>query len=325
MGKFRTDKISKRQQKPKKSKATNADSESDSSSDSDSSSSGDESSQVGLTSSKQAQEIALALPYRHADGRARGDRCTNLSQVITKQNGATHQDASGRGSIQDFDSKPAKKLRKAEEKLRDEAINILMERELGPSITSSGIHLEAEAQRKKQKKLEKRREKRAELAAKDEAKANDLAAQAEAPTGEDGDIFMFDLNPTPVDPKKLEEPSEHASAKPTYGTKGLHPPPSGINRLARRRLKLIEVERAAIQKKLGVAVGSDEKADEVQTRLDEWIKTNDEKTQLRQQRLKARKDKTTARLQKRGGRLLEGLKEKQGSRNKKKVQTISRN
>lgn len=63
MGKFREAKVSKREQKPKKSKqsaalmpdTTGSDSESDS--DSDSSSSGGESTQVGLTNPKRGQTL----------------------------------------------------------------------------------------------------------------------------------------------------------------------------------------------------------------------------------------------------------------------------
>lgn len=198
-----------------------------------------------------------------------------------------------------------------------------MQRELGPSITASGLHITVEQQRKREKKLQKKRERRAGLRRAEKAGEDSLKEQAAEPNG---DIFMIDVNPNSVDPEKLRgRDEERIIATPAKsGGRVSNNPPSGVNRAVRRRLKLIEKERVNIQNKLGVAPDSGEQADEVQKRLDEWVVWCDQKTQEREQKMKERKVKVASRQRSRGDRLLEGIKEKERTSGRNKPQSISR-
>lgn len=157
------------------------------------------------------------------------------------------------------------------------------------------------AARKKQKKAERKKEKQAELRANELQMAESMATVA-GPTTEANDIFVVDVNPTPVDPEKLKAPSddedvdmEDGGARLQQRKPGYTAPPSGLNRAVRRRIKLIEKAKANIQKTLGVPVGSDDKADEVQVLLDKWVQAFDEKAEKRQAK-KDSKKKGAARL-----------------------------
>ncbi|KAI1074146.1 hypothetical protein F5B20DRAFT_586582 [Whalleya microplaca] len=200
-----------------------------------------------------------------------------------------------------------------------------------------------DAQKKKQAKKEAkeaRMEARKEAkVARKEAKAKKQAAKAAAAEGvstsgalpvrtatqgsegegaeEAAPLFAIDTNPTPVDPDSLvapepmdvDEDERKGKGKAYIKTK----PPSGLNREARRRIKLIERQREAIQKKLGVPEGSNEKAADVQALLDEWTVGYDDKHAIRVEKKHQRKEKEAARLRNRRGKILTGrkLKERQ--------------
>lgn len=137
-------------------------------------------------------------------------------------------------------------------------------------------------------------------------------------------LFAIDTNPTPVDPSAVEAAAASGSdsgsedggveAKPKKqkqkGSKNV-PAPSGLNRAARRRIKLIERQREVIRKKLGVPEGSQERADEVQRELDEWTERYDEKAAIRAKKQKARREKEAARVKNKRGKVLTGRKLKE--------------
>lgn len=182
-----------------------------------------------------------------------------------------------------------------------------MERKNGPRITSSGLHELVETQRKKKTKAEKKHARRAEIRRKEAAVNQSLKAQAD----EGGDIFMIDVNPTKANREKLEAPSDEDEPEDTVLNE------SNANRAVRRRMNLIARQKSVIQATLNVADSSDEKAEEVQKLLDEWIVWFDAKSAARQQKSKDRKKKTTTRLRNRSDRLLESVQQKKGSRSAK--------
>ncbi len=125
---------------------------------------------------------------------------------------------------------------------------------------------------------------------------------------EDLPLFTIDMNPTPVDPSTVPEaagPDESdddgARAKSGGKTKTKTKTKNkreqgGLNRAARRRIALAERQREAIQKRLGVAPGSQERADEVQRQLDGWVRRYDAKATTKAESKRARKLKEAARL-----------------------------
>lgn len=199
-------------------------------------------------------------------------------------------------------TKEERKQRKKDKRLREEALKQLMEKELGPSPTASGLHVKTGAGRKKKKEHDKQSAQESQQADKAE-KAGVNAAQSHEPA-DDGDIFMVDVNPTAANREKLRAQSEDedmeeggAMTQPGYTA-----PPSGKNRFIRRRLQLIDRERARIQKKLGVKEGSDENAQEVQQQLNKFIETYDAKAAQREDRKNERKRKESVRLRSRRGK-----------------------
>lgn len=202
-------------------------------------------------------------------------------------------------------TKEEKKRRKKEKRLREEALKQLMEKELGSSPTASGLHVGADAERKGKKKREKQSAQQSEPAEKAEEAGVDVT-EAHKPA-DDEDIFMVDVNPTPANRKKLhaqseDEDMEDGGALLPEMQPGYTAPPSGKNRMIRRRLQLIDRERARIQKKLGVKEGSDENAQEVQQQLNMFIQTYDAKARQREVKKNERKRKESVRLRCRRGR-----------------------
>jgi hypothetical protein len=203
-------------------------------------------------------------------------------------------------------TKEEKKRRKKEKRLREEALRQLMEKDRAFSPTASGPEVEAGVERE-----DKRNKQPAQQPVEAEQAENNSVEPNEP--GDGGDAFMIDVRPTPDNRKKLLAPSEDedmedggALLQPGYTAA-----PSGKNRVIRRRMELVNRERAKIQKKLGVKEGSDENAQQVQELLNKFIKAYDAKAQKRELRKNERKRKETIRRRARGGRSLE----KRGSRN----------
>ena len=171
-----------------------------------------------------------------------------------------------------------------------------------------------ETKEKKERKKDKKDKKD-----KKKSKHDETSQPAEEPAEEAPPLFMIDTKPTPVNHDTTMRDAEPgtttaaADAKPS----SYNAPPSGMNRQARRRLKLIERQREVIQKKLGEAAG----ADEVQTALDEWVATYDAKAAAREEKQRVRKEKEAARLKKKNGKILTGraLKER-----KKQIATVDK-
>ncbi|RYP54400.1 hypothetical protein DL768_000817 [Monosporascus sp. mg162] len=133
-------------------------------------------------------------------------------------------------------------------------------------------------------------------------------------------LFAIDTNPTPVDPSAVEAAADSGSEdegveaklkkQKQKGSKNV-PAPSGLNRAARRRIKLIERQREVIQKRLGIPEGSQERADEVQRELDQWTERYDEKAAIRAKKRKTRQEKEAARVKNKRGKVLTGRKLKE--------------
>ncbi|KAI1096675.1 hypothetical protein F5B19DRAFT_487881 [Rostrohypoxylon terebratum] len=126
-------------------------------------------------------------------------------------------------------------------------------------------------------------------------------------------LFAIDTKPTHVDVDSLETIPDKTPKPEKSKSNGYHPPPSGLNRDARRRIRMIEARRQIIRKKLGIPEGVTDKDDEVQAKLDEWIATMDGKMTARMDKKRQRKEKTAARLRNRRGKILTGerLKDRQ--------------
>lgn len=186
-----------------------------------------------------------------------------------------------------------------------------MEKELGPSPTASGLHIDAVAERKGKKERDKRsaqQSQQSQQAEEAEESGVNLMKAHEPADGED--VFMFDVNPTPANREKLraqseDEDMEDGGALLPEMQPGYTAPPSGKNRVVRRRLNLFDRERARIQKRLGVKEGSNENAQKVQQLLDKFIETYDSKAEQREFRKSERKRKESVRLRCRRGKVLE--------------------
>ncbi|KAI0408087.1 hypothetical protein F4802DRAFT_449251 [Xylaria palmicola] len=128
------------------------------------------------------------------------------------------------------------------------------------------------------------------------------AAEADDDTNEGGAmLFSIDTNPTPVDLGTVKTSADESSHRTTM-------PPTGPNRAARRRTKLIERQRLLIMQKMGIPEGSQEQADKVQKELDKWTETMDTRTQERLEKKKALKAKEQARMKNKRGKALTGRK-----------------
>lgn len=224
------------------------------------------------------------------------------------------------GNDDKFEGYEAKKRRKVEEGLQEEALKQLKVEAVGPSRTASDLQVETEAQRKKKKKAERRNAKRAQ----ERQMAKQAAAQALdglSPVDRH-DIFMTDIKPTPTNLEGLESASsededmEDGGAPLPVKKSGYTAPPSGVNRAIRRRFILIEREKVKIKKGLGVPEGSDEKAEEVKQLLDKFIGKLDKKTAERESNKRDRKQKDVARHH---GKRLKLEKKKEERREKPKT------
>ncbi|KAJ2989784.1 hypothetical protein NUW58_g3294 [Xylaria curta] len=169
---------------------------------------------------------------------------------------------------------------------------------LGPVETKS----KDDKKTKKEKKLKK------ETQAEAEAEANDDTAEGGAM------LFSIDTNPTPVDLTAVktitaEDEKDGKIAKEKGPTQTQ--PPSGLTRVARRRIMMIERQRELIKGKMGIPADSQEKDNEVQEKLDEWIKAFDEKNEVRMEKKNRRKAKEQTRLKNKRGKVLTGRKLKE--------------
>ncbi|KAI1449952.1 hypothetical protein F5Y02DRAFT_413633 [Annulohypoxylon stygium] len=133
--------------------------------------------------------------------------------------------------------------------------------------------------------------------------------------GSGAPLFAIDTNPTHVDVESLETIPEKTPKPEKSKSDGHHAPPSGLNRDARRRIRMIEERRQLIRKKLGIPEGVTDRDEEVQVKLDEWVTTMDGKTAARMDKKRQRREKNAAKLRNRRGKILTGerLKERQKS------------
>ncbi|KAI2470847.1 hypothetical protein F4781DRAFT_389262 [Annulohypoxylon bovei var. microspora] len=178
-------------------------------------------------------------------------------------------------------------------------------------IPEPEINSEKEDKKAKKSKKEKKSKKTAVEEAIAEGAPNDIALPAR-PASKDSDedggapLFAINTNATPVDfdsiATKAASTRENDKKKPLKG--GITPPPSGLNRQARRRIRMIAERREKIQKDLGVPEGSLEKQDEVQAELDAWTAVLDGKTFRRMEKKHQRRGRNVTRLRRRSGKLM---------------------
>ncbi|KAF3068922.1 hypothetical protein GL218_08134 [Daldinia childiae] len=126
-------------------------------------------------------------------------------------------------------------------------------------------------------------------------------------------LFTIDTKPTPIDPNSIPQKAYAAdeddkmSLSDGDGGESKGPkkmkPPTGLNRQARRRIRIIEKQREKIAKELGGATAA---ADEVQAKLDKWVEDYDSKAAARIEKKQRRKDKEAARIRNKKGKLLTG-------------------
>lgn len=216
-----------------------------------------------------------------------------------------------------------------------------------PSTTAPASELKSNAEEKQAGKKDKskrkeKKDKKSKKAALEAALGEDASNEAtELPMrpvpkdDEDSEgeapLFTIDTKPTKVNLESVAEKGDAMDedkdeAKKTQRQKeehekyGYNPPPSGLNRQARRRIRMIEEKREKIQKDLGVPVGSLEKADEVQARLDAWVADFDGKAAIRMEKKKRRKEKEAARLKSKSGKVLTGRRLKERKKQLQKME-----
>ncbi|KAI0166840.1 hypothetical protein GGR52DRAFT_574804 [Hypoxylon sp. FL1284] len=138
-------------------------------------------------------------------------------------------------------------------------------------------------------------------------------------------LFAIDVNPSAVVPRVQ---AERPVSMNTINDEDEHPtktqPPSGLNRQARRRIRMIEERRDLIRTKLGVADGSTDKADEVQAQLDKWVADFDAKGAARLEKRRMRKAKEAARIRNKRGKLLTGRRLTERKKSLQKMEKKSR-
>ncbi|KAI1466328.1 uncharacterized protein F4812DRAFT_460603 [Daldinia caldariorum] len=216
-------------------------------------------------------------------------------------------------------SKDKVKKHKKEEK-KTKPVNVPEELEDEPSkledtsavVEESSAEPEPEVKPKKEKKAKKQSEEKVEKSKKkEEEKSKKAAAKEEAVAESDEEdngapLFAIDTEPTPIDPKSIPEKAGAADDDNMHREKGgkQKEEEKGLNRQARRRLRLIERQRDFIHKQLGVAVGSSERADEVQALLDRWVKDYDAKARARAAKKELRTAKNVARIRKKRDMML---------------------
>ncbi|KAL7625088.1 hypothetical protein AAE478_004302 [Parahypoxylon ruwenzoriense] len=195
----------------------------------------------------------------------------------------------------------------------------------------------AEKRAKKDEKAAKKKKKTKE-AALEAAVAEDATSDAvqlpvrpvsrSSDPGSDGGapLFAIDTNPTPVDPNALAtagdpDPSDSDSDPDAAAGKdgpGHTKPPSGLNRTARRRIRMVEAQRERIQKDLGVS-GPRERADEVQALLDKWTADFDGRAAIRLEKKQARRQREAARIKSKRGKTLAGRRLKERTKQLQKM------
>lgn len=171
----------------------------------------------------------------------------------------------------------------------------------------------------------KKKEKKSKKAALEEAVADSASNSTELPVrpiSKDSDpdssdndnngpaLFTIDTKPTPIDPSSIpqkavdaaDEDDEMALSDGESKGPSKMKPPTGLNRQARRRIRMIEQQREKIAKELGADAGPDE----VQAKLDRWVEDYDGKAAARIDKKKRRKDKEAARIRNKKGKLLTG-------------------
>lgn len=210
-----------------------------------------------------------------------------------------------------LNNKEEKKRRKKEKRLREEALRRLMENGPDPSPNASGLDEEAGVERVEKKKRDRGQAQRPVQM--DQAENNGANPTEGHKTAGGENVFMIDVNPTPADRKRPHAQSEDEDTEDGGALlqPGYTAPPSGKNRVVRRRLNMIDRERSRIQKKLGVKEGSDENAQKVQELLNKFIVTYDAKAEQREARKNERKRTESIHLRCRAGHPFE----RRGSRN----------
>ncbi|KAI1332025.1 hypothetical protein F5Y16DRAFT_358346 [Xylariaceae sp. FL0255] len=186
-----------------------------------------------------------------------------------------------------------------------------------PSLSAVDAEVEDDLESSTEKKKKSKRDKKEKKVKKQKVEENGTDGNDDAePAVDSGLLFSLDTNPTPVDLATIPSKEESARAqKKEHKAKNsaFTLPPSGLNRLARRRIKLIERQRAVIKKKMGIPPDSQDQAEEVQAAVDAWTEDFDGKTAIRLEKKSLRKAKESARLRNKNGKVLAGrrLKEKE--------------
>ncbi|KAI2641642.1 hypothetical protein GGS26DRAFT_586035 [Hypomontagnella submonticulosa] len=155
-----------------------------------------------------------------------------------------------------------------------------------PSATDPALDIKSD-KKEKSDKTEKKKSKKSRKASIEAAIAGVGSSYIQLPVrpasnGSEADggapLLTIDVQPSKVDPKAITEKAvanaidaDRAENEEERRVPGYDEPPGKLNRRVRRRIELIERQRERIQKMVGVTVGSSEKADEVQARLDRWV------------------------------------------------------
>ncbi|KAI0840018.1 hypothetical protein F5Y06DRAFT_245973 [Hypoxylon sp. FL0890] len=251
----------------------------------------------------------------------RKEKAEKAEKKVSKDKVKKHEKekkAKREASSDDSDNEPSK---------LEESPEAVEEPVAEPSATAPASELNPEKEEKRANKKDKSK-KAAVEAAIEEGASNEATELPVRPASKDGDsdaevpLFTIDTQPTKVDLEAVAEKGDAMdedkdentqSQREEHQKSGYNPPPSGLNRQARRRIRMIEERREKIQKDLGIPIGSCERADEVQAKLDAWVADFDGKAAIRMEKKKRRKAKEAARLKSKSGKVLTGrrLKERQ--------------
>ncbi|KAI0122849.1 hypothetical protein BJ170DRAFT_114747 [Xylariales sp. AK1849] len=136
---------------------------------------------------------------------------------------------------------------------------------------------------------------------------------------EPNSLFAIDVNPTPINQQAIATGNgagEGADGESkAEGEEATH-----MNRQARRRLQLIGKQREALRKSMGIAPGSDEKSEELETELKLWTARMDDKAAVRAEKKKIRKEKDAQRLRNKRGKPLKGRRLKERTKQLVKIE-----
>jgi hypothetical protein len=196
----------------------------------------------------------------------------------------------------------------------------LIKQETGASPVPPSTQAVAEKQQKAKRKERKSKDHTADEhpeGSETPAAVSQVATTVSEPQGADEDVFMLDTQPTPVDLEALAAARLRAEQAAAEKAK-LEAP--GLNRAARRRLKLIARQREKIIKELGLGPDSTEGMEEVEAQVAEWTEQLDKKTEVRLAKKKERKAKDEARLRNRRGKLLKGRRLKEREKELKEIE-----